>query len=243
MNVAPNVTPPDPAMAQGLLVEDDPTSAAFLSDAAALLPLQVHVATTTAEAHAACRQHAFALLLIDAHLPDGTGADLLRDLRTSGVHAPALAHTAETDPALHDQLLAAGFCEVLRKPMAVTDLHAAMRRRLHVHTTPSWNDDAALAVLGGRAEQVAALRQMFLAELPIQRMRIASAVQQQDEAAVRAELHRLDASCGFVGATRLAATVRDLRKAPLEPQQWQALDAAIAALLSAPAPTLPATSG
>ena len=242
MNVSPAMTPPDCILPGLLLVEDDPTSAAFLSDAAAQLPARIHIAKCIAEARAACRNQAFDLLLIDAHLPDGTGIALLRELRTAGVQVPALAHTAEAGSALHDQLLAAGFCEVLRKPMPVATLHAALRRQLGDRAAPSWNDGAALAVLGGRADQVAALRRMFLAELPDQRRRIASAVQQLDAAAVRAELHRLDASCGFVGAARLACSVRDLRTEPLDLQRWQALDAAITDLLSAPAPAPPTTT-
>lgn len=242
MNVPPYAAPPGPAMAHLLLVEDDPTSAAFLSDAASRLPLQVHLVTTTAAARAACQHHAFDLLLIDAHLPDGIGAELLRELRASGVHTPALAHTAGTSPAMCDQLLDAGFCEVLRKPMTMAELHAALRRRLAFHGAANWNDNDALAVMGGRPEQVAALRAMFLAELPAQRMRIASALQQQDAAAMRAELHRLDASCGFVGATRLANAVRELRESPLAAGRWQALDDAIAAVLSAPAPAPPTTT-
>ena len=237
------IVPPTAIVPTLLLVEDDPTSAAFLSDAVALLPARVHVATRIAEARSACRDHTFDLLLIDAHLPDGDGVDLLRALRASGQAAPALAHTAETDPALRHHLLAAGFREVLYKPMPLAELHASLRRQLGEQPPPAWNDQAALAVLGGRADQVAALRAMFLAELPAQRNRIVSAFQQADAAVIRAELHRLEASCGFVGAARLLVAVRDLRAAPLQTQCWRALDDAIAVLLSATAPAPPTAHG
>ncbi len=226
--------PQDCTLPNLLLVEDDPTSAAFLSDAAAQLPAQVHIARCIAEASAACRDQAFDLLLIDAHLPDGNGADLLRDLRATGVQVPALAHTAESGSVLHEQLLASGFRDVLRKPMSLGALHAALRRHLGASHRPVWDDAMALAALGDKPEQVAALRGLFLDELPGQRTRIASAASKGDEHAVREELHRLSASCGFVGATELAAAVRTLRAAPVDANALHALEAAIDALLALP---------
>ena len=226
--------PQDCTLPNLLLVEDDPTSAAFLSDAAAQFPAQVHIARCIAEARAACRNQAFDLLLIDAHLPDGSGTDLLRELRAIGLQAPALAHTAESGSVLHEQLLASGFCDVLRKPMSLGALHAALRRHLGASHRPVWDDAMALAALGDKPEQVAALRGLFLDELPGQRTRIASAASKGDEYAVREELHRLSASCGFVGATELAAAVRALRAVPMDANALHALEAAIDALLALP---------
>src|SRR5690606_25694205 len=109
------------------------------------------------------------------------------------------------------------------------DLHAALHRWLPAATTPRpcWDDAAALAALGGQAAHVQALRGMFLEELPAQRARIAAAAAQADDTAVRAELHRLVASCGFVGAARLGDAVQALRAAPLDAAALRALDAAI----------------
>ena len=225
-----------------LLVEDDPVSAAFLADAAALLPLRVESAADAAAAHAACRNARFDLLLIDANLPDGSGADLLRALRADGQTAPALAHTAAAGTDEDARLLDAGFAVVLRKPITLAELHAALRRHLDGHDARPWDDAAALAALGGRPQQVAALRRMFLDELPAQRVRIAAALAHADAGAVGAELHRLTASCGFVGAVALARAAHTLRARRLDAQRWQALDAAIAALLNAPAPTPPERS-
>ena len=66
-----------------------------------------------------------------------------------------------------------------------------------------------------------------LQELPGQRVRIAAAVAACDEAGVRGELHRLVASCGFVGAARLAQAVHRLQQAPLEAEALQQLFVAI----------------
>jgi HPt (histidine-containing phosphotransfer) domain-containing protein len=81
---------------------------------------------------------------------------------------------------------------------------------------PDWDDETAMTALGGQRVHVEAMRQLFLKELPAQRARIEQAAGCGDQAAVRAELHRLAASCGFVGAARLADAVRMLREVPLD---------------------------
>lgn len=227
---------PSPAPPAGpprlLLVEDDPVNAAFLAGAAAALPADVVQAACLAEAEAACRAGAFDLFLFDANLPDGRGEDLLRALRGAGIATVALAHTADLTPDQHARLRAAGFAEVLHKPLPVAALHAALRRTLPANAAarPCWDDAAALAALGGQPAHVQALRAMFLAELPGQRLRIAEGITSGDLAMVRGELHRLVASCGFVGAARLGDAVRALQAAPLDPVALQAFNAAIDAL-------------
>ena len=232
---APSAAPP-----RLLLVEDDPVNAACLAGAAAALPAHVVQAACLAEAEAACRAGSFDLFLFDANLPDGRGEDLLRALREAGIGTVALAHTADLDPDQHARLRAAGFAEVLRKPLPVATLHAALRRALPtpIPAPPCWDDAAALAALGGQPAHVQALRAMFLAELPGQRLRIAEGLTTGDLAVVRGELHRLVASCGFVGAARLGDAVRGLQADPLDPGALAALTTAIDALL-APGPAAP----
>lgn len=198
-----------------LVVEDDPVSAAFLRDAAATLPAHVDMAGSVAEARRMIAATRFDLLLVDAHLPDGLGEALL-DAGT-----PALAHTAATETAVRERLLGAGFREVLCKPLGVVALHAALRRHLrgpsgNGSAQATWDDAAALRALGGDPTHVGALRGLFLQELPSQRRRMRDAAARGDEAGMRAELHRLAASCGFVGAARLAVAVRDLQASPLQ---------------------------
>ncbi len=209
-----------------LLVEDDPVSAVFLRDAASVLPAVVEVAGSLAEAIACATSRSHDLLLVDANLPDGRGETLLQQLRERGIATPALAHTAARDEAIRERLLTAGFIDVLCKPLAVAELHDALRRHLDIAaptrgTKPNWDDDAALAVLGGQQAHVDAMRGLFLKELPGQRQRVEVAAITGDEAGIRAELHRLAASCGFVGAARLAAAVRELQATPLDARALQ----------------------
>lgn len=207
-----------------LLVEDDPVSAAFLFETTRSLPAQVVLAKTLTEARAAAAAAPFDLLLIDANLPDGSGIQLLQQLRQQGVTAIALAHTADCDPNAHTPLLQAGFVQVLQKPMPVPTLLHALQQHLPAQALPVWDDAAALAAMGGKAEHVNTLRALFLQELSGQLTRIAAAAQQQDEAAIRAELHRLAAACGFVGAARLLKAVRQLQASPLNAHMLQQFD-------------------
>lgn len=223
-----------------LLVEDDPVSAAFLADALAALPAQVDVAGSLVEALSlATGGAAHGLYLVDANLPDGRGEALLQALRTRALRAPALAHTAADDPRMRARLLAAGFVDVFCKPLGIAALHAVVRPHLAGHAganraaarPPAWDDTAALRSVGGKANHVSSLRALFLQELPGQRERVLASAHLGDAAGVRAELHRLSASCGLVGASRLREAVRDLHAAPLDAGCLHRLGAAMDELL------------
>jgi len=223
-----------------LLVEDDPVSACFLRDAASALPALVDVAASIAEALPMARHHPHDLYLIDANLPDGRGETLLQVLRDAGLTTPALAHTAARDDGMGERMRTLGFVGVLHKPLGVGELHDALREHLpgidlptpSGGKLPNWDDAGALAALGGQPLHVDALRGLFLQELPVQRDRITAAVHADDVAGVRGELHRLVASCGFVGAARLAQAVHVLQQAPLEREALQQLQFAIEDLLA-----------
>jgi DNA-binding response OmpR family regulator len=221
------------ALPRVLLLEDDPVSAAFLATALDALPAQVTHAATLAEARIVAE--GCDLWLFDAHLPDGDGAALLVELRAGGLRTPALAHTAEARREPLDALIDAGFTEVLQKPLTVAQLQAAVRRALghaariasegeaanadssRCGKSPIWDDAAALRALNGRRDHVAAMRGLFLQELAQVATRVTEAATRRDTDALRGELHRLQASCGFVGAARLASAVDALRDAPDDP--------------------------
>ena len=233
-----------------LLVEDDPTTCAFLAAAAQGVPAEVDVAGSCAAALALAGDHdRHDLWLIDANLPDGDGAGLLAALRARGLRVPALAHTAAREPGILAALREAGFREVLVKPMPATTLQLAVRDALgtRVREAPlvagtdfaadAWDDAAALAALNGERAHVDALRKLFLDELPGTRDGVRDAARAGDIERLRAALHRLRASCGFVGAARMAATVEELQAAPdSEYALARFLQAAQDTLSSAPVP-------
>jgi len=218
-----------PPLPRLLLVEDDPVSAQFLRHGLEALPARVDVAGSVATAIQCAALQRYALWLIDARLPDGDGRGLLDALRARHADTPALAHTADTDPATHRALLAAGFLDVLVKPLSTATLCQRVAQVLG--DTADWNDAQALRALGGERAHVAALRRLFLDELPQLQAQLLADARRGDAAAMDAVLHRLQASCAFVGADRLGQAVRALRAAPLSAP---ALDSLLAAAQSLP---------
>jgi CheY-like chemotaxis protein len=213
-----------------LLVEDDAVSAAFLAEALAGLPAEVDVAANIAEARALALRSRHDLWLVDAHLPDGDGLECLQALRELAT-TPALALTAGAPREQLDALCAGGYLEVLPKPVSVALLQGTARRLLGIAPAPGmapvaagatcgklpiWEDAAALAAIGGNPESLAKLRRLFLGELPAMQAQLATAQQAGDAGAVGALVHKLRASCGFVGAARLRATVESLALVPLD---------------------------
>jgi len=203
-----------------LLLEDDPVSRSFLSQVLAELPASVDCAGSCAAAESLALRGGHALWLFDANLPDGNGAELLGRLRASGMTTPALALTAESFEERLALLSEAGFVDVLQKPITAAALLAATRRHVHSVVTPTpspegrlWDETQALAAVGGKIESARALRRLFLDELPGQVECVRSAYAAADSATVRDQLHRLKASCGFVGASGLLAAVNRLSSA------------------------------
>lgn len=230
-SVPPPSNPSRPvALPRILLLEDDPVSAAFLAAGIEALPAEVELAGSLADARTmAARGHD--LWLFDANLPDGRGDGLLAELRARELATPALAHTADLRREERDALIAAGFVEVLPKPLTLAQLQNALRRALGIAAagvdirTPSpssedgahapiWDDAIALRALNGQRAHVDTMRALFRDELPQTLARIAEAFTRADADALRAELHKLQAACGFTGASRLAAALDALRATP-----------------------------
>lgn len=226
---------------RALLVEDDPVSAAFLEAALGRVPMQVDVAHRCAQARALAAGATYDLFVFDANLPDGRGDALLRDLRAAGAATPAIAHTAAREGDEHERLLLAGFREVLVKPLSAAETAAAARLALGMESPlpraakpdpalPLWDDRAALQALLGDRGHLLALRGLFRPELSNVHRDLAAAVDAGDHATLRSHLHRLRASCGFVGAARLGDAAARLSEG--DPRAgWAAFDAVLRSTL------------
>nr|WP_231118103.1 response regulator [Lysobacter silvisoli] len=224
-----------------LLVEDDPTSRTFLTAALQALPAEVDAADSLAAAVTLGNAQDYALWLFDANLPDGSGVELLARLRARHPRTPALAHTAAADADVLDTLIAAGFVEVLVKPLPAAAVRAAVARALGLEPhdqraiaqtaygdkRPIWDDQAAASALNGNSAHVDTLRGLFLQELPVTHEAILGAAHRADLTTVRNELHKLRASCGFVGAARLFDAVQGLHGEPQSREHLARFDEAV----------------
>ena len=75
----------------------------------------------------------FDLILLDYHLPDGTGLELCRNIRLFDVTTPILLMTA-THSINHDEVLAAGGQGVIRKDHLTHVLPVAIASALELKT-------------------------------------------------------------------------------------------------------------
>jgi len=195
-----------------LLADDDPISLRFLSTALAGLGCDVLAVASGAAALAA--QGMFDLLLLDRCMPDLGGAGVLSARRKRGCTAPALATTAELTTRTAAELHAAGFLDVLVKPLSIGDLARAVGAHAACVSAPAadlLDDDAALAAIGGDAVALASLRAMLALEIAEFAGSLAHG--SLPGAELRERLHRLRAACGFCGAARLAAAAAALQTA------------------------------
>ena len=136
-----------------LLVEDDPAIARTVAYALAREGLAVTHSLLLGDAHAQLfgqsRGVPFDLLVLDVGLPDGSGLDLLRELRQSHAATPVLmlsAHGEEIDRVLGLEL---GADDYLPKPFSPRELAARVKALLRRAATPAaaappvFHDDAA----------------------------------------------------------------------------------------------------
>jgi DNA-binding response OmpR family regulator len=117
---------------QILVVEDDPAVAVGLVESLGLEGFDVHWESTCAGALEWVRRGSSHLVILDVRLPDGSGFDVLRKVRSSGLRLPILMLTVqggEIDKVLGLEL---GADDYLTKPFLIRELvartHALLRR-------------------------------------------------------------------------------------------------------------------
>lgn len=115
-----------------LIIEDDPDTQIILRDYLTTLTDDVRVASTAQEARDLASAAVPRLMLIDIGLPDADGVALLADFRAQGAFdaTKTIGMTAYSDRHTRDRVLAAGFDDVLWKPVDGQDLLKAVRRQL-----------------------------------------------------------------------------------------------------------------
>ena len=115
---------------QILVVEDDPAVAESLLEGIGGEGYQVHHEATAAGAVAFGRTGRPQLVVLDVRLPDGSGFDVCRELRQSGLRSPILMLTVQSDEI--DQVLGLemGADDYVTKPYRLRELLARIRALL-----------------------------------------------------------------------------------------------------------------
>jgi two-component system CitB family response regulator len=130
-----------------VLVVDDDTRVADINEAyVGKVPgfRVVAKAYNATEALDRCRELTVDLVLLDQHLPDTTGLELVRDMRRLGLHTDVIMVTAARDVATVQAAMRHGALQYLVKPFSF----AALRAKLEAYATLRRTLEG-----GGEAEQ------------------------------------------------------------------------------------------
>ncbi len=107
-----------------LLVEDDPKTALFVTEALQGQAHTVHWAANGSDGLFQAHNRAWQLLIVDRMLPQLDGLSLIKRLRREGQRGPALMLTAMGDVDDRVEGLEAGADDYMAKPFAISELLA-----------------------------------------------------------------------------------------------------------------------
>jgi two-component system, OmpR family, response regulator QseB len=110
-----------------LVIEDDPVLLDGLKAGLGLLGATVDTVSSCADGHAALATNTFDAIVLDLMLPDGSGLDLLKKIRSAGNSTPTLLLTALDEVSDRIRGLDAGADDYLGKPFDLDELAARVR--------------------------------------------------------------------------------------------------------------------
>jgi two-component system, OmpR family, response regulator len=100
-----------------LCVEDDEDSSGLMTALFELLNFQAAIASTSAEGLRLSQSERFDLYLLDSWLPDGTGTQLCKQIRSLDPLTPILFLSADAYPQTQAEAFRAGAQAYLTKPV------------------------------------------------------------------------------------------------------------------------------
>lgn len=119
------------------LLEDDETLGRGITMALAGPETSVICRASLSEARQALAQERFDLLILDVNLPDGSGLDLLRQVRSEGNATPVILLTANDLELDEVTGLEAGADDYITKPFSLAILRARVNAQLRRSTPKS----------------------------------------------------------------------------------------------------------
>ena len=186
---------------QVLVAEDNEFNAQLLEELVLRRGHGVKVASNGREALALALGGVFDVLLLDIHMPELDGLQVVQAIRarerTSGGHLPVIALTAGSRKEERERCLAAGMDDFLSKPIRSGDLWAAIDRVVSprepkAQMTSELLDPVILwDVCGGDARVLEKLRQTFKSRLPDYMAAVQDALHERDSARLRESAHKL----------------------------------------------------
>jgi CheY-like chemotaxis protein/HPt (histidine-containing phosphotransfer) domain-containing protein len=190
-----------------LVAEDNEFSALLLEQLLGRRGHRVRLAADGREALALADDGGSDLLLLDVHMPELDGFQVVRAVRererTTGGHLPVIALTARSRQEDRERCLTAGMDDFLAKPIQAADLWAAIDRVVAARPPgdrpgPGLLDPRVLlAACGDDAAILEKLGRAFRARLPDHLTAVQDALRDRDAPRLREAAHKL---AGMVAA-------------------------------------------
>jgi two-component system, repressor protein LuxO len=114
-----------------LVVEDTPSMARLYTEYVRRLDAECRIAGTASAALLEIDARVPDALLLDLHLPDGSGMDILREVRQRGLPCPAVVMTANGSIGAAVDAMRSGAYDFLVKPFSADRLAVTLRNALH----------------------------------------------------------------------------------------------------------------
>jgi two-component system sensor histidine kinase/response regulator len=219
------VRPPTPEGLVGvplriLAAEDNDFNRDLLEHMLARLGLSAAMALNGREALALLEREPFDLLLLDIHMPELDGFQVVGAIRererTAGGHLPVIALTARSRQEDRERCLRAGMDEYLAKPFNAADLWAAIDRVLTARPLRKpprldlLDPPVLLAACGGDPTMLRKMCRSLQSRVPEHLAAVRDALHDQDAPRLREAAHKF---CGMLSAF---STVAGDRAANLE---------------------------
>src|SRR5258706_4024121 len=187
-----------------LVAEDNEFNVTLLNELFALRGYHVHIAGDGREALALAMSGDFDLLLLDIHMPEMDGFEVVQAIReqerASGGHLPVIAFTARSGKADRERCLAAGMDDFLSKPVQADALWDVIDRVATLHPqedSPNlglFDPRAILRACGGEATILEKICKTFQASVPHQVARVRTALRDRDAAQLREAAHTVSST-------------------------------------------------
>lgn len=128
-----NSRPREQTMKQNVLViDDDPMIQGAIAEFLEDFGFSVHTASTLAAGRERVAARSFEAVIIDQHLPDGSGIDLIREVRATSPDVAIVVITGAADVPLAVKAMQEGADNFLPKPMSLDSLLVFLRKSLEV---------------------------------------------------------------------------------------------------------------
>ena len=195
-----------------LVAEDNELSAQVLEQSIVRQGHRVRLVSDGREALALAEQGSFDLLLLDVHMPELDGFQVVQAVRerelTAGGHLPIIALTVRSRKKDRERCLAAGMDDFLTKPIHPTDLLSAIDRVLRTHSSRTsrrrdlLDAPVLLASCGGDPILLRKMCQTLTTRVPDHLAVLREALRDQDAPRLREAAHK---SCGMLSEFSTAA--------------------------------------